>query len=279
VIDEPVDSRKTITSGASGEIGFTSGLRAALASGSVADDVVIERRFRGPPESGQGGYSCGLVAERIESDTATVTLRSPPPLERTLQIDHVGELVKLLDGDVLVAEGRADVLKVAVPDPVSVDAARRASEQPFWAELIHPFPGCFGCGLERDQEEAVAIWMGADDGSGLMAGIWTPSPGFAGADGAVTRLVTWAALDCPTATGANLPLDGVSVLGRLSGRVVAPIEPGEPHTVIAWPISDEGRKHLAGCAIHDADGRLCAYSAGLWIELRDPASMGAKARN
>ena len=245
----------------------------------MAETVVIDRRFRGPPESGQGGYSCGLVAERIAADSVTVTLRSPPPLDRPLQIDGDQELVKLLDGDILVAEGAADELDLDVPDPVSLDAARRASEQPFWAEHIHPFPGCFGCGFERNQQEAVAIWMGADGDSGLMAGIWTPSPDFAGDDGAVTKLVTWAALDCPTATGANLPLDGVSVLGRLSCRSVAPIRPGHPHTVVAWPISDDGRKHLAGCAIHDADGRLCAYSAGLWIELRDPSAMGAKTRS
>ena len=80
----------------------------------------------------------------------------------------------------------------------------------------------------------------------------------------------------PTATGANLPMDGVSVLGRLTCRLVAPIEAGVPHTVIAWPIADDGRKHTGGAAIHTQDGELCAYSAGLWIELRDPAMMGAK---
>jgi hypothetical protein len=243
----------------------------------MRESVVIERRFRGPPDSGQGGYSCGLVAEQIDGDCATVTLRKPPPLERQLAIERADDgAVELLDGDALIAEGTADNLELDVPDPVPLDAARRASEHPFWGEHIHPFPGCFGCGFERNQEEAVAIWMGADADSELMAGVWTPSGDFAGADGAVSKLFAWAALDCPTATGANLPLDGVSVLGRLSCRLVAPIEPGVTHTVVAWPISDDGRKHLGGSAIHAPDGRLCAYSAGLWIELRDPAAMGAK---
>jgi len=186
--------------------------------------------------------------------------------------------VSLLDGDALVAENHADVLDLDVPKPVDLDAAQRASEKPFWGEHIHPFPGCFGCGFERDQQEAVAIWMGAHDHSGLMAGVWTPSPDFAGDDGATTKLITWAALDCPTATGANLPLDGVSVLARLTCKLVEPIEPGVAHTVVAWPISDDGRKHMGGCAIHAPDGRLCAYSAGLWIELRDPATMGAQTK-
>jgi len=245
----------------------------------VAESVVIERRFRGPPDSGQGGYSCGLVADRIEGDCATVTLRQPPPLERPLTIEQLEASVRLLDGDTLIAEGVADELALDVPDPVSLEAARRASEQPFWDQHIHPFPGCFGCGPERRQDEAVAIWMGAARaGERLMAGLWTPSSDFAGNDGAVAKVIVWAALDCPTATGANLPTDGVSVLGRLTCQLVAPIEPGVAHTLVAWPISDDGRKHLGGAAIHDRDGRLCAYSAGLWIELRDPATMGAKTR-
>ena len=28
--------------------------------------VVIPRRFRGPPDSGQGGYSCGVLARFVE---------------------------------------------------------------------------------------------------------------------------------------------------------------------------------------------------------------------
>jgi hypothetical protein len=240
----------------------------------VRESIVIDRRFRGPPDSGQGGYSCGLVAERIAGDCATVTLRNPPPLDRPLAIDREDSGVRLLDGDTLVADGSADQLELDVPEPVPLELARRGSEHPFWDQHVHPFPGCFGCGLERSQDEAVAIWMGEADG--VMAGVWTPSRDFAGPEGAVDTVFVWAALDCPTATGANLPLDGVSVLGRLTGRLVAPIEPGVTHTVVAWPISDDGRKHLGGTAIHDPDGRLCAYSAGLWIELRDPSTMGAR---
>src|SRR5690349_21749414 len=151
----------------------------------MADTVVIERRFRGPPDSGQGGYSCGLVAERFDSDCATVTLRKPPPLERPLTIEDG----RLLDGDVLIAEGGLDELELEVPDAVPLDVARHGSAHAFWDEHVHPFPGCFGCGPERSQDEAVAIWMGrARDGERLMAGVWTPSSDFADDDGAVTKL-------------------------------------------------------------------------------------------
>src|SRR5689334_504274 len=53
-----------------------------------AVSVVIDRRFNGPPASGQGGYSAGLLAERIPSDCAAVSLRLPPPLDTPLEIEE-----------------------------------------------------------------------------------------------------------------------------------------------------------------------------------------------
>lgn len=203
-----------------------------------------------------------------------MTLRRPPPLEQPLHVERADASLRLMDGDLLIAEGGPSDLRLEVPDPVPLDVARRASQHSAWAER-HPFPGCFGCGPERSQDEAVAIIMGEAEHSELFAGTWTPLEEFAGDAGVRTRFA-WAALDCPTAVGANLPQDGVSVLGRLSGRIVAPIEPGVTHTVVAWPIGDDGRKHLGGTAIHAPNGRLCACSAGLWIELRDPSTMGAR---
>ena len=41
--------------------------------------VIIDPRFRGPPESANGGYVCGIVAGLI-GETAEVTLRRPPPI-------------------------------------------------------------------------------------------------------------------------------------------------------------------------------------------------------
>lgn len=240
--------------------------------------VEIARRFRGPPDSAQGGYACGLVAERVEGPCAAVSLRAPPPLERPLLRRRRDDgTVALLDGERLVAEGASGDLALDVPDPVPLDVAREASAACPWVDR-HPFPGCFGCGPERSQDEAVAIVMGPVPGrDDLFAATWTPLAEFAGDDdGAVAPLFVWAALDCPTAVPA-VPADApASVLGRLEGRLVAPVRPGVPHTVVAWPLGHDGRKHRGGAAIHGADGELCAYSEGLWIELRDPATMGAR---
>ena len=206
----------------------------------------------------------------------TVSLRLPPPLERPLDIRRQdGSTVALLDGDRLVAEGAPAQLLLDVPGPVSPEQAERASADCPWVDR-HPFPGCFGCGPERSQDEAVAIAMGSVAGSELFAARWTPLAEFADDDGAVAGRFVWAALDCPTAAPA-VPSDAPAcVLGRLTGRLLAPVWPGRPHTVVAWLVGHDGRKHRGAAAIHSPDGELCAYSEGLWIELRDPSAMGAR---
>ena len=51
--------------------------------------MTIPRRFRGPPNSGNGGYVCGMLARQI-AGAAEVTLRAPPPLETELGLVEVG---------------------------------------------------------------------------------------------------------------------------------------------------------------------------------------------
>ena len=45
--------------------------------------VIIDKRYRGPPNSGNGGYVCGRLARHIPGG-AEVTLRAPPPLDKRL---------------------------------------------------------------------------------------------------------------------------------------------------------------------------------------------------
>ena len=51
----------------------------------MTDQFTIPKRFCGPPDSGNGGYVCGLLAGYVEGD-AEVTLRMPTPLERPLDV-------------------------------------------------------------------------------------------------------------------------------------------------------------------------------------------------
>jgi hypothetical protein len=62
------------------------------------------------------------------------------------------------------------------------------------------------------------------------------------------------------------------VLARLRGQIGRAVEPSRPHIVVGWPISRDGRKHLSGTAIYDAEGQPRAWAEALWIELRQDPS-------
>jgi hypothetical protein len=241
----------------------------------MPESVTVARRFNGPPDSAQGGYACGLLAERIDSSCAAVSLRAPPPLDRPLEVRRDADgSVALYDGESRVADGTPAELELEVPEPVTLEAAERATAEFSWRDR-HPFPTCFGCGPQRSPEDAIAVLPGPVTGRDVVAAPWTPLAEFADPDAAVTPLYAWAALDCPTSFGALPPDAPTHVLARLTGRLIAPIRAGEPHTVMAWHVGRDGRKAFGAAAIHAPDGTLCAVSEGLWIQVRDPSQVGA----
>jgi hypothetical protein len=206
---------------------------------------------------------------------AEVSLRLPPPLDRALQLVELDGGLELRDGDAVVATGRATDLDLGVPEPPTAEEAEAASNRCPWIER-HPFPMCFACGPDRHPPDALRIVMGPLDADARFAASWTPHPAVAQDDGIVPPELVWAALDCPTAAPAVPPDAPASVLARMRARLAAPIPAGEPHVVTSWLVGHDGRKHLGACAIHGPDGELRACSEGLWIELRDPRTHGAR---
>jgi hypothetical protein len=247
----------------------------------MTEHVVVEHRFRGPPALGQGGYACGLVAEHIDAPVAAVSLRRPVPLETPLKVRSIDHTVELRDPDgELVAEGGPAVLDLDPPTPPTVEAAEAASARsPMRRQPeLHPFPTCFGCGLDRDPSDAMRIIPGplTEGDFTKLATVWTPLDDFVGSNQAVSALFMWAALDCPTGWAAAPLGEEPHVLARLTAKPLAnPTVPGKPHVVVAWLIGREGRKSRGGAAIYGPNGELCGLSEGLWIRLRDPASHGA----
>jgi hypothetical protein len=78
--------------------------------------VVIEERFCGPPDSGNGGYVCGLVAG-ILGQEAEVTLRRPPPIGRAMLVRRSAEGgITLCDREEVVAEALPGRLQIKPPD-------------------------------------------------------------------------------------------------------------------------------------------------------------------
>ncbi len=226
----------------------------------MPDTLTVPRRFRGPPDSGNGGYCCGLLAARLDGD-AEVTLRSPPPLDRPLRLE-AGETLTLYDGPTLVAEARARPLELTPPAPVSVAEAREGAAR-YTGFSGHAFPTCFVCGPEREEGDGLRVFAGRTREDGPVAAPWIPALGF----GAETPApIVWAALDCPGYFAlAREPVP--ALLGRMHGSLRAPVRGGEEHVVVGWELGREGRKLFAGTALFDAAGTLCALARQTWIVL------------
>jgi len=226
-------------------------------------EVVIDRRFRGPPNSGNGGYASGVVAEDLEG-TVTVTLRVPPPLDKRLTLATDGASSHLTDGDVLVGEARVSSLDLEVPEPPTLAAATEASKRYAGFEKS-PFSGCFVCGSEREAGDGLLIFPGVVDGTGVVASPWIPDETLGATDGRIDQRHVWAALDCPSYYA--LPGAPQALLGRLTAKIDRLPEIGEPSVLIGWPQRTEGRKHFAGSALATTDGKVIARSDSIWIEV------------
>jgi hypothetical protein len=235
----------------------------------VAEAIVIPSRFNGPPDSGNGGYTCGLVAGFV-GNPAEVSLRAPPPLERPLEVERSNGEVAVRHGDTLVAEARAAALDLDVPEPVSLDDAVAGHREGHrrWDD-VHPFPRCVVCGPAREGEDGFGILAGPVGDGGVFASDWTPDPSLGDEHGEVRPESVWAALDCPSSSPVGNP-DGNPpiVLAQLTARLKGPVHVARPHVVISWPIEMDGRKRWAGSAIFTEHGELLAMARALWIELR-----------
>lgn len=234
----------------------------------VVGTVTVAPRFRGPPESGNGGYVAGLVAGFCTGATE-VRLVAPPPLSRALGVHRLGDgVVELRDGEAPVAVARPAELDLEVPPAPGWDEAREAATR-FVAREQHHFPGCFVCGPDRAADDGLCVHPGAVR-PGLVAAPWRPHASLAKGSGLVAPEYLWAALDCPGyfAAAPDLPL---MLLGTLTARVDGCVAVGEPCVVAGWALGAEGRRRLAGTAVYAADGACVARAAATWIELRGSA--------
>lgn len=236
--------------------------------------VTIPAHFHGPPESGNGGYTCGLAAVALGTAPAQVRLRIPPPLDRPLQVEQRGDLGVLLDGDDVVAEVRPADLDLDTPSPISFEAATDALGRfdvgAYAAE--HAFPTCFTCGPHRAPGDGLRIFPAPVDGRpDLVVGPWVPDGSDADDDGLIRDEIVWAALDCQSGLVWILgdPPTGAAVLGQLAVSIVRRPSPGEELVVAGWRTDADGRKCHSGSAVWTADGDLIAKGQAIWIRLAD----------
>jgi hypothetical protein len=226
-------------------------------------ELVIAARYSGPPESGNGGYSAGLLARQL-GDSVEVTLRRPPPLERPLEARVDEQRATLMAGAELIAEARATNLELELPDCPSFERAVAASER-YVGHHRHHFPGCFVCGPARAPGDGLRIFPG-EIAPGVVAAPWVPDASL-GRDGRVPSEVLWAALDCVGYFAVSAPDYPVALLGRMTAALTGSVAVGERCVVLGFAIERAGRKLHAGTALFGADGLQRGRARQTWIAL------------
>ena len=220
------------------------------------ENITIDRRYRGPIDSANGGYASGRLAAFVDGP-AEVTLRLPPPLDRPLEVTRRGDGVVLLDGDAVVAEAVAAVVDVEPPSrPSLAEAAQAAAGHRRLAN--ENFNECYTCG-DRLVGDGLRIHVGPADG-GLQAAPWEAR--------GVRPEVIWAVIDCPGAFAVGASGRGDVVLGRMAAELKRLPAEGERCVVVAWPLGEDGRKLHAGTALLSEEGELLARARQTWIAPR-----------
>lgn len=221
--------------------------------------VTVASRFNGPPGSGNGGYSAGLLAAHVDAAAVSVRLRKPIPLDRELQVRDG----QLLDGEVVIASAEPAALDLDVPAAPTLDEALKASAKVPWRDR-HPFPTCFGCGPAR--EDGIGALLGPLDGRAEWAGVWRPSEVLPNDGTTVLPEVVWAALDCPSAQPVAPDGGPAFVLGTFVAQVEQPVELGVDHVLLAWELGREGRKAYSASAIVGPHG-VCGRARAVWVSI------------
>lgn len=227
--------------------------------------VIIDRRFCGPPDSGNGGYSAGLLAATL-GGAVEVTLRRPPPLARELTLSVEGDGATLRDEELLIAEARVATLALTPPAAPAFEKASELSAR-YVGHAQHHFPGCFVCGPARAVGDGLRIFPGREAPEQPVSAPWVPDASLVDESGRVPAAIAWAALDCVGYFAVAAPDHPVALLGRMTAELTGELPLGERCVVLGWSLGREGRKLQAGTALYDSHGHLRGIARQTWLSI------------
>ena len=125
--------------------------------------ITVSSRFCGPPTSGNGGYSCGMVDKQTDY-VSEVTLRKPIPLDREMDVQKDGDQLRLMAGEELIATARPSSLDdFEVPPYLDFADALKSSKNFLGYQERPAFPTCFVCGIDRAEGDGLRIFAGASE--------------------------------------------------------------------------------------------------------------------
>jgi hypothetical protein len=216
--------------------------------------LIIESRFNGPPGTGNGGYTAGLIATELAwQSPVQVTLKVPPPLDTPLAVTEGGEVYA---GEQLIAQALPAELAAAPAAYVSYEEAEHASAA-YPGFTDHPFPTCFVCGPARAGGDGLRIFPGPLASDRTAAPWQVPDQ--------VSAPIIWAALDCPggwAVLGPGRPY----LLGRMVAELRQPPAPATACVVVGEVVATEGRKAWVRTSLYH-ERKLLARAEATWIAL------------
>ena len=226
--------------------------------------VIIPQRFCGPPDSGNGGYTCGLLAHEL-GGVVECTLRAPVPLEVPLEFARTQSGGALRYGDKVIVEGLPTEIASTPPAPVTFEAANEVVPTSAALDPRHPFPTCFVCGPKRQAGDGLRIFPAPFNGH-LQVAAWIPAHEFGNSKHLLLPQFLWSAMDCPTGFAAGFPTAGKLVTGRLAVQQLEAIRTGVECVLMSWPLGVEGRKHFSAACLYQNE-KLCAIARATWIRI------------
>jgi hypothetical protein len=233
----------------------------------AACNMRFDRHLAGAvPGYANGGVVAGSLVHHLGvagDDAIEVRLHRPVPLDRDLSLEWDGPGLAVLQDAEVVATARVVDASHAVRGPVSLAAAR--TSHPVVPVERHPAPGCFVCGPAN--RRGLNLQPGAVDGHDLVATAWKPPAELADVSGHLPAAIVWGALDCPSWYGAAR--GAPALLGTITARQYRPVPAATSLVVSGWGVRRDGRKTLAGSAIHSVDGEPLAVASAIWIHPKE----------